>query len=210
MIQAHLHFTVVLSWDRKSIQNLLNMGVYKGMRALRVGKKKQLRQWTLPAVSICTSVLTKGLPLKRKGRHHGLPITNIYQHLSGIYLGPKPNLRLLEEGCSTIPHSPSSFKTKFKQYEQRYCQPARHSVNKRYGNCLHTKGRSWSQDFMIDGFWVYSSRYCEEMLSSASGKKKKNQVPLTSLKLNQLGFPNHCFGMLAMRILRELLSTLGN
>lgn len=31
VFQAHLHFTVVPSWDRKSIQNvnLLNMGVYK-------------------------------------------------------------------------------------------------------------------------------------------------------------------------------------
>lgn len=54
VFQAHLHFTVVLSWDRKSIQNvnLLNRGVYKrqweycGVKK----KKKKKRHWMSPAV----------------------------------------------------------------------------------------------------------------------------------------------------------------
>lgn len=82
VFQAHLHYTVVLSWDRKSIQNvnLLIMGVYK-RQWKHCGVKKQnkkVRQWMLPAVSICTSVLAKGLPSKRKIRYHGLPVTNMY------------------------------------------------------------------------------------------------------------------------------------
>lgn len=112
VFQAHLHFNVVLSWDRKSIQNvnLSNMGAYKRQwEHCGVKERKELRQWMLPAVPVCTSVLANGLPLKRKVRHHRPPITNIQQHLCGIYLGPKSNPRLVEEGSPLQQYSPQSF-----------------------------------------------------------------------------------------------------
>lgn len=115
VLQAHVHFTIGLSWDRKPIHhmNVLNIGANERQWEHwgEKKKKKTTRLRMLPAVPVCTGVSSwRGSWWRVKATHQSLPNISIQEHLRCIYLGPKANLCLVEEGSLLQHHSPQPFR----------------------------------------------------------------------------------------------------